>query len=185
MRSFDQASSDCLATMGSMFSWMCSPVTAIQAVCYTVKFLDYICDFFDLVTNLVVESVKKKLRAFGRHVQRALYVSVDIEHSFELQTNRSKTLSQVAQDIGEDIRERSDALLGTFGLINSALSLCFLLVFVRVYLYRYKFLTRIHFDNRFVTDAFRRLDWTRARQGRETVLPLTIKEQNKYITVRA
>ena len=36
-----------------------------------------------------------ELRAFGRHVQRALYVSVDIEHSFELHTNRSKTLAQV------------------------------------------------------------------------------------------
>lgn len=45
--------------MGSAFSWMCSPVTAIQSVCYTVKVLDYICDFFDLVTNAVVESVKK------------------------------------------------------------------------------------------------------------------------------
>ncbi|XP_034243105.1 DC-STAMP domain-containing protein 2-like [Thrips palmi] len=183
MRAFDQASSDCMATMGSAFSWMCSPVTAIQAVCFTVKFLDYMCDLFDLVTNAVVESVKKKLRAFGRHVQRALYVSVDIEHSFELQTNRSKTLTQVAKDIGQDIRDRSDALLGAFGFINSALSLCFLVVLLRVWLYRYKFLTRDHFDNRFVTKAFRQLDWNRARQGRETVLPLTIKEQNKYITI--
>lgn len=89
----------------------------------------------------------------------------------------------MARDIGGEIRDRSSALLGAFGLINSALSLCFLLVLLRVWLYRYKFLTRDHFDNRFITKAFRQLDWNRARQGMETVLPLTIKEQNKYITV--
>jgi len=54
----------------------------------------------------------------------------------------------------------------------------------RVAYYRFMFMTRDYYDNRFIMDDFRQLDMQRARIGRETVLPLTLREMRKYIIVR-
>lgn len=45
------------------------------------------------------------------------------------------------------------------------------------------FETRSRFDNRYVTKELRELDLKRVRQGRETVLPLNVRERAKYVTV--
>lgn len=50
-------------------------------------------------------------------------------------------------------------------------------------LYRYKFLTKDRFDNKYITKNFRYIDLRRAKLGKETVLPLNHRERAQYITV--
>lgn len=51
----------------------------------------------------------------------------------------------------------------------------------RVYHYRYKWLTNERFDNRYITNDLRTIDLIRTRQEKETVLPLNIRERNRYV----
>lgn len=47
--------------------------------------------------------------------------------------------------------------------------------------YRQKWLTNERFDNRYLTDDLRQIDLIRAKNDKETVLPLNPREKNKYI----
>lgn len=51
----------------------------------------------------------------------------------------------------------------------------------RVLRYRYKWLTRDRFDNRYLTVDFYEIEKQRLQQDKETVLPLNRRERNKYI----
>lgn len=51
----------------------------------------------------------------------------------------------------------------------------------RAFRFRHKFLTDLRFKNFLITKEFIRVDKKRAEKGQETVLPLTDREQYKYI----
>ena len=49
--------------------------------------------------------------------------------------------------------------------------------------YRYKWLTSERYDNRYITNDLRTIDLIRAREDKETVLPLNIRERNRYVSI--
>ncbi|XP_031776330.1 DC-STAMP domain-containing protein 2-like [Apis florea] len=53
----------------------------------------------------------------------------------------------------------------------------------RVLHYRYKWLTSERYDNRYITNDIRTIDLIRARQDKETVLPLNPREQKRYASL--
>ena len=53
----------------------------------------------------------------------------------------------------------------------------------RVLRYRFKWLTSERFDNRYITKDLRKIDLIRARQDKETVLPLNRREKSRYASL--
>lgn len=49
--------------------------------------------------------------------------------------------------------------------------------------YRFKYLTSERFDNVYITSYFREIDRRRAKAAKETVMPLTKKEQQIYVPI--
>ncbi|XP_073990974.1 uncharacterized protein isoform X2 [Rhodnius prolixus] len=180
---FDEAVVDCKAKLGPLFNWMCSVAYMVSSVCYTVKFLDYICALFEFVSDEIVSKVKKKFREFAYRVRNIFYVSIEYNHSFEITTNQSKPIRDITAGIALEIRQRTGGLLTLFDWMSFAFSFFFLYMIFQTIHYKRKFLTQDWYDNRFITDNIIMLDLKRTYMGRETILPLNFHERKKYISL--
>ncbi|XP_049771090.1 DC-STAMP domain-containing protein 2 [Schistocerca cancellata] len=183
MRVFEPAISDCVAALGPLFSWLCSIVYVGQALCFIFKVLDLICALVDLIKDTVTGPIKKKLREFLWRLKNIFYVSVDFKHSYDFETEQSKTLKEVAAEITAEVKERAAVISSIFDKISLVASLFFLIIFFRAVYYWRKYMTNDKYDNRYITKEFYKLDENRSRLGHETILPLKNREKRKYITM--
>ncbi|XP_031343488.1 uncharacterized protein LOC116171003 isoform X2 [Photinus pyralis] len=185
MRVFEEAILDCNAKLGPLFSWLCSITYLVQSVCYIVKIFDFICMLVDFISDSIVGVVIKKIKTFVRHIKTMFYVKLKFSRSFAFETTQSKSVSEVAEGIITEVRERTENLLAVFDFMSCATSLFFLFIVVRVLHYRYKFLTSDRFDNHFITRDLRNIDIRRAQMEKETILPLNHRERALYINVNS
>ncbi|GJQ86838.1 hypothetical protein Trydic_g5621 [Trypoxylus dichotomus] len=102
-RVFENAIADCRAKLGPTFSWLCSITYVAQAVCYTVKWFDFVCTIVDFISNNIVGVVVKKVKNFIRHIKTMFYVRIKFSHSFHFETNASKSLEDVATGIVTEV----------------------------------------------------------------------------------
>ncbi|XP_026666827.1 DC-STAMP domain-containing protein 2-like [Ceratina calcarata] len=177
---FEGAVADCKAKLGPILGTVCNITYIVSALCYVVKPLDFICMLVSYIADTVVGVVRNKIKQFTMHVKAMFYVKVKFSHSFHFETNQSKTIEEVSSGIATEIRSRSDKLFGFFDLVSFVTSFFVFFIVLRVLHYRYKWLTNERFDNRYITDNLRTIDLVRARQDKETVLPLNSRERNRY-----
>ncbi|CAK9819578.1 DC-STAMP domain-containing protein 2, partial [Anthophora quadrimaculata] len=177
---FDGAVADCKAKLGPIFGLVCNVTYVVGALCYVVKPLDFICMLVSYVADTVVGAVRSKIKKFTMHMKAMFYVKVKFAHSFQFETNQSKSVQDVSTSIAAEIRERTDGLFGFFDWMNCLTSFFVFFILLRVMRYRYKWLTSERFDNRYITKDLRTIDLIRARQEKETVLPLNPREKSKY-----
>ncbi|XP_018570719.1 DC-STAMP domain-containing protein 2-like [Anoplophora glabripennis] len=182
-RVFENAIADCSAKLGPLFSWLCSIAYIVQSVCYLVKFLDLICMIVDFISDSIVGVVIRKVKTFIRHVKTMFYVRIKISHSFEFQTNSSKTVAEIAHAMTAEVRQRTEVMRTIFKFMTSAATVFFLFLIIKVTYYRFKFLTSEKFDNKYINKDFREIDMRRAKLGKETVLPLNDREMQVYVAV--
>lgn len=107
-------------------------------------------------------------------------VSVHFDHNFYFKTHTSKNTSQIADAILDEIKERSKHLFLFFNWMSLLTSFMFLWIFLRAIIYRNKFLLSDRFDNYYITKNFIKIDEQRKKLNKDSVLPLTRKEGNKY-----
>ncbi|XP_063977783.1 uncharacterized protein LOC135162827 isoform X1 [Diachasmimorpha longicaudata] len=178
---FDGAVADCFAKLGPLFGGVCNLAYVVGTLCYIVKPLDFICILVSFVSDAIVGAIRKKIQKFAKHMRAMFYVKVDFSHSFHFETNKSKTLEEVATGIVTEIRSRTDKFLTLFDWMSFATSFFVLFMLLRVIHYRHKWLTNERFDNQYLTQDLRHIDLVRAKQDKETVLPLNPREKSKYI----
>ncbi|XP_043285569.1 uncharacterized protein [Venturia canescens] len=180
-RAFDGAVTDCHAKLGPIFGAVCSLAYIAGAVCYVVKPLDFICMLVSFVADGVANAVGKRIKRFTKHMNAMFYVKLKFSHSFKFETNKSQTLSDVSTGIVTEIRSRTDRFLTVFDWMSIVTSFFIFITLLRVIYYRQKWLTNERFDNRYLTKDLRQIDLIRAKNDKETVLPLNPRERNKYI----
>lgn len=56
-RAFENAITDCHAKLGPLFSWLCSIVYLVKAVCYIVKVFDIVCFVVDFINDSIIAVV--------------------------------------------------------------------------------------------------------------------------------
>ncbi|XP_076284740.1 uncharacterized protein LOC143211164 [Lasioglossum baleicum] len=178
---FEGAVADCKAKLGPFFGLVCNVTYVVSTLCYIVKPLDFICMLVSYVSDAVVGAVKRKVKRFTMHMKAMFYVKVKFSHSFDFETNQSKSLGDVSAGIATEIRSRTDTLFSIFSSIGFVTSLFVFIIVLRVMRYRFKWMTSERFDNKYITDDLRTIDIIRTRQDKETVLPLNPRERNKYV----
>ncbi|KAJ8924160.1 hypothetical protein NQ315_006944 [Exocentrus adspersus] len=184
-RVFENAIVDCNAKLGPLFNWLCNLAYIVQSVCYLVKFLDLICMIVDFISDSVVGVVIRKVKTFVRHIRTMFYVRIRFSHSFQFQTNTSRTMDEIAKEMVAEIKQRTQLLREIFQFMTSAATLFFLFVIIQVTYYRFRFLTSERFDNKYINKDFRDIDMRRAKLGKETVLPLNNREMQIYVSVNS
>ncbi|XP_054003275.1 DC-STAMP domain-containing protein 2-like [Hylaeus anthracinus] len=180
---FDGAISDCKAKLGPIIGVVCNVTYVVSSLCYIVKPLDFICMLVSYIADSVVGAVRRKIKRFTMHMKAMFYVKVKFAHSFHYETNQSKAIEEVSTGIVTEVRSRTDQFFAFFDLMSCLTSLLAFVIVLRVLRYRYKWLTSERFDNRYITEDLRTIDLVRARQDKETVLPLNSRERNHYASL--
>ncbi|XP_076241492.1 DC-STAMP domain-containing protein 2-like [Calliopsis andreniformis] len=178
---FEGAVADCKAKLGPIVGLVCNLTYIVSALCYVVKPLDFICMLVSYIADTVVGVVRTKIKRFTMHMKAMFYVKVKFSHSFHFETNQSKTVEEVSTGIVTEIRSRTDKFFGFFNWMSLLTSLFTFIIILKVLRYRYKWLTSDRFDNRYITNDLRTIDLIRARQDKETILPLNPRERNRYV----
>ncbi|KAI4499686.1 hypothetical protein M0802_005256 [Mischocyttarus mexicanus] len=182
-RVFEGAVADCRAKLGPIFGGICDLTYIVSALCWIVKPLDFICMLVSYVADSIVAAVKKKIRKFTRHMKTMFYVKVKFSHSFHFVTNKTKSIHDIATDISGEIHSRTERFIAVFDWVNCLTAFFIFFMLLRVLHYRHKWLTSERFDNRYITNDIRTIDLIRARQDKETILPLNPRERNRYVSV--
>lgn len=55
---FDDAKEDCQRKMGAM-KFLCEVSTVVESVCYSIKFMDFVCELIDFVSDSAIGYVKE------------------------------------------------------------------------------------------------------------------------------
>ncbi|CAG9857121.1 unnamed protein product [Phyllotreta striolata] len=184
-RVFESAIDDCNAKLGPMFNWMCSITYIVRSVCYIVKIFDVVCVIVDFISNSIIGVVVRKVKTFIRHIRTMFYVRIKFSHSFHYESKASKSVTEIAREIQGEVKRRLKTVTAVFQLTFIAAGMFIILMFIKVVLYRYRFLTQDGFDNRYVTEDFFQLDMRRARHNRETLLPLNKREEKLYVKLKS
>ncbi|XP_046833011.1 DC-STAMP domain-containing protein 2-like [Vespa crabro] len=182
-RVFEGAVADCRAKLGPIFGGICNLTYIVGALCWIVKPLDFICMLVSYVADAIVAAVKKKIRRFTRHMKTMFYVKVKFSHSFHFEVNKTKTIHDIATNISSEIRSRTNRFITVFDWVNFLTAFFIFFMLLRVLHYRHKWLTSERYNNKYITDDIRTIDLIRARQDKETILPLNPRERNRYVSL--
>lgn len=177
---FEVAIDDCRIKLG-WFEPLCNITYLAKTICYSVKFLDYMCVLVDFVSDSIVGVVLDRMEMFSEEIHKIFYVSIKFQHKFHFETNTSKTLTEIKHDIMADVRERSQTFLMVVSWIQFVAGLFFLWMIAKVMHYRSRFLTDNRFDNFYLNREFYAINERRIAMGKESALPLTWMEQRKFI----
>uniref|UniRef100_A0A2S2QN30 DC-STAMP domain-containing protein 2 n=1 Tax=Sipha flava TaxID=143950 RepID=A0A2S2QN30_9HEMI len=160
---------------------MCSMSYVVSHVCYAVKFLDSICEFFDFINESIFGSIRDSLKSYVRQMTNMFYVSIEMKHSFSFESTPSRLSSDIIRGIITEIKYKIDNVVLLFDWAGLIFSFFFLYVFLRVLQYRQKYLTIDSYDNKYLTQELYDLDERKQILDRPTIFPLSRIEKNKYI----
>nr|XP_033779290.1 DC-STAMP domain-containing protein 2 [Geotrypetes seraphini] len=123
------------------------------------------------------EAVIRMLKKIGKEFE----FNITSQHKFEIHFNSSKSLSQVAFDIMEDIEMQLAPFREFLAMFGYFATFIIIYMYLQALWYRKKYLLEDNFDNIYITRRFVEIDVMRAKMGKATVLPLQGSESNKYI----
>ncbi|XP_043680445.1 uncharacterized protein LOC122634949 isoform X1 [Vespula pensylvanica] len=111
------------------------------------------------------------------------YVKIKFSHSFHFEMNKTQTIHDIATNISAEIRSRTNRFIAVFDWVNCLTAFFIFFMLLRVLHYRHKWLTSERYNNRYITNNIRTIDLIRARQDKETILPLNHRERNRYVSL--
>ncbi|CAD6221959.1 GSCOCG00011669001-RA-CDS [Cotesia congregata] len=194
---FNIAIADCKAKLGPIFKPFCEIANTAQNLCYTIKPLDFVCLLTSLIKNMILDTVQKSMnsilfvivafyyfnniKSFMYQLRTMFYVKINFSHFLNFETHKNNQYHNIVIYILKDIKSQISRFLVVFNSMSFVTSFFFLCVLLRVINYRYKWLTKDSFDNKYLTNHFYDIDLIRRRKRKEIVLPLSRREKKKYI----
>ncbi|XP_044062726.1 DC-STAMP domain-containing protein 2 isoform X2 [Siniperca chuatsi] len=178
---FAEARADCSDLLGE-FNFLCDIVDGFLPLCNLARAGELFC----IIPSYIASHLKKRLAAptvaaFER-MKREFDFNIAASATFDLDTNSSRSLQQVSQDIMEEVSSQLQVLqklsepLAYGGLVLLACS------FLRAVWYRRRYLHEVDFDNVYISAQFEELDQQVTSGGGASVLPITRREAKIYIT---
>ncbi|XP_027863773.1 DC-STAMP domain-containing protein 2 isoform X2 [Xiphophorus couchianus] len=178
---FAQGRKDCNNLLKE-FNFLCEIVDAFLPLCNLARAGELFC----IIPSYVASHLKRRLAeptvAAFRKLMHEFDFNLSSTVTFEVDANASRTLQQVSQQILADI----SADLQSFQTLTKLLAYTnFLLLglsFLRALMYQRRYLRDLRFDNLYISAQFRQLDQQVASEGGASVLPLTRREAQTYVT---
>ena len=96
-------------------------------------------------------------------------------------TNISKPATLNHTKWEKDITRKIEVFVSVVSVIRKCVSLSLLLIFLQSFWYLRNYLTNDGYDNIYITKQFEEMDNEAKKNGRESVLPLTKLESDKYV----
>ncbi|XP_048338821.1 DC-STAMP domain-containing protein 2 [Sphaerodactylus townsendi] len=180
VRVFDNAKEECERAIPFLYLF-CYIVLLFKPLCGLANILLVFCIIPQYIVPFLRRNVGAPISNMLGRIRREFEFNITTIHNYDVTVNASKSLSQVAFDIMEDISLRLQPVREAVGLFGYMSTLAILYVYVRALLYRKCYLHEESFDNIYITRQFVEMDTMRRKHRRPTVLPLSAKESAKYI----
>ncbi|KAL7050481.1 hypothetical protein ACKWTF_004096 [Chironomus riparius] len=175
----DEAIKSCRDKFGPL-SFLCEATNVGKGFCYLLKPIEYFCEMIDFISDEVLEAIEKKMKDFISKVEEMFYVSINIDHDFDFQTNASKSIEKIHLEISQEIKSRTSRALKFIDYINFFLSFYFIMIYFKAIRFHNSYMTSLRYKNIFISKSFLKVDKYRGELGMDQVMPLTHKER-KYL----
>lgn len=164
---------------------ICSPLVSLYPLCTPLGALEIFCieldyEFLDLH---FVEYLEEGFKALLDELKLFVDVDIEIDVDFEVTTNKTKSYEKIRQDVAKEFADRTDEVLSFFSasqLVSTTLSLY---LFYSVYSFRYNYLTKLHFQNRYLLRSLIEINELRVARGQPSVFPLNFAERRRFIVI--
>ncbi|KAK6195706.1 hypothetical protein SNE40_001078 [Patella caerulea] len=117
----------------------------------------------------------------------AKLLEVDFESSgnIDSEANASQSAAQIISNIRSELKSKIDIATYYIDILNRVVSLSVILLIINAFLYERKYLSKISFDNLYITSYFKTIDRQRKDNGKISILPLKKKERKIYTESRS
>lgn len=154
---------------------MCTPLGALEIFC--IK-LDY--DFLDLH---FVDYLEEGFKALLEELKTFVDVDVSIDGDFKVVTNKTKSYEKIRDDVLREFALRTDHVF-TYLELTKIVSIAFsFYLFFSVYRFRHQYLTKLHYQNRYLLRSINEINEIRMERGAPSVFPLNFEEQRHFIVI--
>ncbi|XP_041564385.1 DC-STAMP domain-containing protein 2 [Drosophila elegans] len=170
----------CQAKMG-VFKALCHATKLFLALCYPAKILDVFCSGYWDHSWALLDKILERYREFVRHIEQMFDANITFQHEFFFDTNSSKSLADVGEEIIQDINQR----LSPFIFLQSFMDiLCWVMVVTVIFkaiIFYLRYMYSRQFQNVFLTQTLRDIDKLHDKHGFPVLLPLQRLEKAKYM----
>ncbi|KAJ1080717.1 hypothetical protein NDU88_000911 [Pleurodeles waltl] len=177
---FDDAFDSCMQVIPFLF-FLCYIVLLFKFLCWVAKLLLLFCIIPHIIQGFIRNKVGEPLMNVIAYIRKQFDFNITITHKFDIDFTASKTLSQIAADIMEDVNDRMRPYREFITIFGSVASIITVYIYYRALVYRKSYLYDDNFDNVYITRGFLEIDFMRARRGKSTLLPLLSSESRKYL----
>ncbi|XP_075548331.1 DC-STAMP domain-containing protein 2-like [Dermacentor variabilis] len=126
------AYADCLEMMPDLLEWICSPVKAVEQVCYVAKVITVLCAIpamiIDFVKVQVIDRIERAMRSFLERAYTAFYVNVTVTHQYNYSLEYSRTPAEVRGHVLGELHARVALFAALFKLLSNGVLVGFLYV---------------------------------------------------------
>ncbi|XP_053133444.1 DC-STAMP domain-containing protein 2 isoform X3 [Hemicordylus capensis] len=179
-RLFDSAKEKCEQALPWIY-WVCSIVLLFKYLCGLANILLVFCVIPQYIVPFLKRKVADPIVNVLNRVRQEFEFNITTIHKFDVTVNASKSLSQVAFDIMEDVSLRLQPAKEAIGFFGYMSTLVILYLYLRALLYRKHYLHEDGFDNIYITRPFLEMDALQRKLKRPTVLPLSSRESSRYL----
>nr|XP_061789460.1 DC-STAMP domain-containing protein 2-like [Nerophis lumbriciformis] len=177
---FEQAKADCESKLGEM-KILCEIVSLVKGLCNIADVATMFCVIPEYISTKLKEHLAEPAISAFRKMKSHFEFKLSVSANFEAEVNISRSLHKTGQVILEELTRDFKVInelrkpLVWVGLLLLACSL------IRAFRYQHKYLTRLNFDNIYISAQFLELDRRVTSQGGDSVLPITRRESRLYI----
>ncbi|XP_032310807.1 DC-STAMP domain-containing protein 2 isoform X1 [Drosophila ananassae] len=164
-----------------LFKAFCHATKLFLALCYPAKIIDVFCSGFSDFSWTVLDQILTRYHAFVRQIEQMFDANITFDHEFSFETNSSKSLADVGEEVVQDINQRLSPLAFLIDLVDILCWLMVFSVFIKSFVFYVRFMHSRGFQNFFITELLEQVDQRYRRHGSEPLLPLHRLERMTYM----
>lgn len=166
---------------------ICSPLVVLYVFCAPLVSLDIFCIKldFDFIDNQFIEFLEKGFEALLEELNKMIDAEVRVDGDFDVITNKSKSYEELRKEVKHNFSGRTKNIF-VFFEISKVISIVFsFYLFYTIYRFKYKYLTEMRFQNRYLLKSLKEINNNRVERGEASLFPLNYTEQQRFIVIHS
>ncbi|XP_014773461.1 DC-STAMP domain-containing protein 2 [Octopus bimaculoides] len=181
-RAFRLARINCVRTVLPEFVKLCNIVTFFKSICHLARIGEMLCSLTEVLKKLVLRTFAAPVSKAIQNLYDMFYFKIKIDYEYQVSMEQTKSYSQVKRDVLREVKEKLSMYFTKLEFIKFVTDLMLIIVFVKAYRYRIKYLSKDKFDNIYLSKNLYDIDYIKGMQSKETLLPLKRSEKQNYIS---
>ncbi|XP_037130820.1 DC-STAMP domain-containing protein 2 [Syngnathus acus] len=177
---FMRAQTDCIRQLGD-FKFMCNIISGFMHLCDLTKVTMLFCSVPKYVSSQLKQHLTEPAMAAFHQMRSQFDFDLSVSADFKADVNVSRSLHKTAQDILDQLTQELKVFAKLRGPLVWAGLVFLTCSLIRAVWYQHRYLTRLNFDNVYISAQLVELDRRVSSAGGASILPITRREAQFYI----